>query len=178
MSGACLGDTLTALVDGELDHAARERALTHLAGCADCRAEVDAQRQLKARLAALKPELAPPGELTERLLALAVPGVDVRAPARPFTARPVPVGPPARTDRAHPAGRSAARSSQVRRRQATGVLVAVGLGAALALGGPRDGGASTPVDPGADVFVVDHVSTTGGLPLREPVARVVTLPAR
>ncbi|MCB5180829.1 anti-sigma factor family protein [Streptomyces antimicrobicus] len=43
-----LGDRLAALVDGELSHDARERVLAHLATCARCKAEADAQRRLKA----------------------------------------------------------------------------------------------------------------------------------
>lgn len=181
MSGACLGDTLSALVDGELDHAARERALAHLGGCVGCRAEVEAHRRLKARLAGLDADPVPPNALTGRLLGLAVPGVDLpphSAPARSGPVRPVPVGPPLRSDRVGPSGRQPSGARRYRRRQTTGVLVAVGLGAALALGGPDGSGSSTPLDPGADVFVVDHASTTGRLPLREPAARVASLPSR
>ncbi|MFJ5676678.1 anti-sigma factor family protein [Streptomyces sp. NPDC093097] len=43
-----LGDRLAALVDGELGHDARERVLAHLATCAKCKAEADAQRRLKS----------------------------------------------------------------------------------------------------------------------------------
>lgn len=43
-----LGDRLAALVDGELGHDARERVLAHLATCPRCKAEADAQRQLKS----------------------------------------------------------------------------------------------------------------------------------
>ncbi|GGS85762.1 anti-sigma factor family protein [Streptomyces griseoviridis] len=42
-----LGDRLSALVDGELGHDARERVLAHVATCPKCKAEVDAQRRLK-----------------------------------------------------------------------------------------------------------------------------------
>jgi anti-sigma factor RsiW len=42
-----LGDRLSALVDGELGHEARERVLSHLATCTRCRVEADAQRRLK-----------------------------------------------------------------------------------------------------------------------------------
>jgi hypothetical protein len=64
-----LGGLVAAVVDGVLDHAARERALGHLARCDDCRAEVEAQRRLKARLARLAgPEV--PANLAERLLHL------------------------------------------------------------------------------------------------------------
>lgn len=48
---AHLGDRLAALVDGELDHDARERVLAHLATCARCKAEADAQRRLKSAFA-------------------------------------------------------------------------------------------------------------------------------
>ena len=40
----CLADVVAALVDGELDHAAREKAQRHLLHCDSCRAEVDVQR--------------------------------------------------------------------------------------------------------------------------------------
>lgn len=42
-----LGDRLSALVDGELGHEVRERVLAHLATCAKCKAEADAQRRLR-----------------------------------------------------------------------------------------------------------------------------------
>jgi anti-sigma factor RsiW len=163
--GPCLGDVLSALVDGELDHAARDRALSHLAGCAACRADVEDQRRLKARLAALHAD-APSPELSSRLLALAVPGAEPWA--RPSTpVRPVTV----RSSRA-PGGAARPAAGPGRRlRRATAVgssVVLAGLAAALVLGGRPAGGGSTPIDPGADVFVVEHVSTTGDLPLREP----------
>ncbi|TXS11305.1 PDZ domain-containing protein [Streptomyces sp. adm13(2018)] len=43
-----LGDRLAALVDGELGHDSRERVLAHLATCARCKSEADAQRTLKS----------------------------------------------------------------------------------------------------------------------------------
>ena len=46
-------DKLSAVVDGELDHDSRDKVLSHLVSCDDCRSEVDAQRRLKARLAAV-----------------------------------------------------------------------------------------------------------------------------
>jgi hypothetical protein len=71
-----LGGLVAAVVDGALDHAARERALGHLARCDDCRAEVEAQRRLKTQLARLAgPEV--PASLAERLLHL--PDATVRA---------------------------------------------------------------------------------------------------
>lgn len=55
-----LGDRLAALVDGELGHDARERVLSHLATCWSCKAEADAQRQLKNVFADTAPP--PPSE--------------------------------------------------------------------------------------------------------------------
>ncbi|GAA4070320.1 anti-sigma factor [Streptomyces shaanxiensis] len=55
-----LGDRLSALVDGELGHDTRERVLAHLATCARCKAEVDAQRRLKNVFAEAAPP--PPSE--------------------------------------------------------------------------------------------------------------------
>jgi len=47
-------------VDGELGHESRERVLAHLATCARCKAEADAQRQLKNVFAEAAPP--PPSE--------------------------------------------------------------------------------------------------------------------
>lgn len=55
-----LGDRLSALVDGELGHDARERVLAHVATCAKCKTEVDAQRSLKNVFAQAAPP--PPSE--------------------------------------------------------------------------------------------------------------------
>ncbi|MFJ4919631.1 anti-sigma factor family protein [Streptomyces sp. NPDC088725] len=50
-----LGDRLAALVDGELDHDARERVQAHLATCCKCKAEADSQRRLKSFFAQAAP---------------------------------------------------------------------------------------------------------------------------
>ncbi|WP_028811811.1 anti-sigma factor family protein [Streptomyces flavidovirens] len=55
-----LGDRLAALVDGELSHDVRERVLSHLATCAKCKAEADAQRRLKSVFSTTAPP--PPSE--------------------------------------------------------------------------------------------------------------------
>jgi len=67
-----LGDLAAALVDGALDGGARDRALVHIAGCTDCRAEVDHQRQLKERLRR-RGDPFPPTGLTDRLSAIGRP---------------------------------------------------------------------------------------------------------
>ena len=46
--GDHLGPRLAALVDGELSHDDRDRALAHIAGCAQCRSLVESERALKA----------------------------------------------------------------------------------------------------------------------------------
>lgn len=154
---AHLGELAAALVDGELDHSARERAQRHLAHCDACRAEVDAHRSLKARLARLSADAPQPGlALTDRLLALQVPGTDrisaPAAPVRPATVRPA-AGP----------GNSRPRRRALRRRTAVGGAVAAFGLVALALGSPQSA-ATTPVDPATDSFVVEHVDTTSEVP--------------
>lgn len=169
----CLGDVVAALVDGELEHAARERAQRHLAHCAACRAEVDGQRRLKARLGRAQADPEPPDALTARLLALRLPAdVAAHRPPPPARPRPVragrarPVAPdavtgPARAARPGPARRQG--RSRVRRGATLGsAVVVLGLGAALALGGPQAAAPTTPVAPGSDAFVVEFVSTSTG----------------
>jgi anti-sigma factor RsiW len=155
MSGGCLGEVAAALVDGELDHPARERAQRHLAHCATCRSEVDAQRRLKAALSGLTPAAAPDA-LTARLLDLQAPGTD-RLRAAPVPVRPVSVRAPAGPGNTRP------RRRGVRRRTAVGsAFVALGV-VAIALGSPSSS-ATTPVDPATDSFVVQHVDTTSEVP--------------
>ncbi|WP_328378562.1 zf-HC2 domain-containing protein [Streptomyces sp. NBC_01020] len=82
-----LGDRLAALVDGELKHDARERVLAHLATCAKCKTEADAQRRLKSVFAETAPP--PPSEgLLARLQGLpGGPGADDPGRRGPFGGR-------------------------------------------------------------------------------------------
>ncbi|MFM9609921.1 anti-sigma factor family protein [Streptomyces niveiscabiei] len=76
-----LGDRLSALVDGELGHDARERVLAHVATCAQCKAEVDAQRRLKGVFS----EVAPPTPSESFLARLqGLPGGDDSAAGSPL----------------------------------------------------------------------------------------------
>ncbi|MFG2998400.1 anti-sigma factor family protein [Streptomyces sp. NPDC048340] len=132
-----LGDRLAALVDGELSHDARERVLAHLATCAKCKAEADAQRRLKTMFV----ESAPPplsAGLLARLQGLpgggldgpsGPPGPPVSPGADPFASfrYPVPITPQQQGFRIHEVGRP-------RRRFAFVAAGAVSL-AAIALGG-------------------------------------------
>ncbi|MFF5445168.1 anti-sigma factor family protein [Streptomyces sp. NPDC012888] len=78
-----LGDRLAALVDGELSHDARERVLAHLATCARCKAEADAQRRLKSLFVESAPP-APSAGLLARLQGLpGQPGGPGAAPGHP-----------------------------------------------------------------------------------------------
>jgi anti-sigma factor RsiW len=62
-------EAIAALVDGELSGGAAGRAARHLAGCAQCRLAVSAQREAKAALQ--QPEdVAVPGDLLSRLRAI------------------------------------------------------------------------------------------------------------
>ena len=47
--GDHLGPRLAALVDGELSHDDRDRALAHIAGCVQCRTLVESERTLKGQ---------------------------------------------------------------------------------------------------------------------------------
>jgi anti-sigma factor RsiW len=174
----CSGELLSALVDGALGHEERDRVHAHLAGCDRCRAEVEAQRRLKARLSGLAGATPPPSEqLLRSLQGLAVPGVE---PAL----RRGPVAPPSRVRPGRPVGADRpapgpGRRGRLRRTSSVvgGTLVVAGVGAALFLGGSART-ASTPVDPGSDAFVVDFVSTTNEVPLADPAGAVASLPRR
>jgi anti-sigma factor RsiW len=78
-----LGDRITALVDGELGHDERDRVLAHLAACAPCRAEAEAQRRLKQRLRSLG-DASPTSDLLTRLYAMGEPGGPIPPRTRPM----------------------------------------------------------------------------------------------
>ncbi len=156
-----LGAELAALVDGELNHADRERVLRHLSRCVGCRTEVEAQRRFKAQLlglGTLPPDPVP--DLAARLLGLTPepPGAGRRDRLRPPAARV-----PRRPGRTRPRGRR-----RLPRTAVGGVVLAIGLGAVLALGGAHRPPTRTPVDPTSDTFLVDYANSSGELPLPEP----------
>jgi anti-sigma factor RsiW len=66
-----LGQRLSALIDGELDPAERDRVLVHLAKCDSCRGDAIALRTLKRRMSALGGDAAADGALTRKLMGLA-----------------------------------------------------------------------------------------------------------
>ncbi|WP_405061330.1 zf-HC2 domain-containing protein [Kribbella sp. NBC_01505] len=171
-------DKLSAVVDGQLDHDSRDKVLSHLVGCDTCRAEVDAQRRLKARMAALEaPD--PSTDLMQRLMGVSSFATEPREEVRPVLT-PAPGLFPQRS--AFPAARTGAsrpgapRTTRSRRR--TGVLGAAGsaaavaslLGTAFVVGDPARSEQPPALQPPMTSFSSDHASTTGGTPFADPVA--------
>jgi hypothetical protein len=180
-----LGELAAALVDGALGGNLRDGALAHVAGCAECRHEVDEQRRLKDRLRRMA-EPDPPPELADRLNAIGAaaglpparvivaPGpLDARsratgaAPARrplrsrrPATA-PGPVSPPVRS-----------RSRQTRRLAGGVTALAMGVAVVVVTVGPsRNQGPA--ISPAVVRYTVEHAETTGGFPGADPAAGAV-----
>ncbi|MEU6717742.1 zf-HC2 domain-containing protein [Nonomuraea sp. NPDC046802] len=137
---AHLGERVSALVDGELNHTERDRALAHLTFCADCRREVESVRALKSRLRSLETPVMP-ADLTMSLLRMAEPGGPLPPRERPFPSRtfggvPIPgphsIAPLDNRPRRDAAGGASGPGRGSRRRSA---YVAVGVvSAAVALG--------------------------------------------
>ena len=130
---AHLGDQVSALVDGQLGGAARDRALAHVAGCARCAGEVSSAREARESLRSSRLcELRPDPEFMSRLLALSAGG---GSDAQAGPCRPAPGGLQAREELPP---RSVALCGDVRsggtprwvRGAALGALAATGVAAA------------------------------------------------
>lgn len=176
-----LGDRLSALIDGELNAAERDRVHAHLAGCAECRAEANELRALKKELRDLGD--VPPGDgLTRRLIGIAEPGAPVppRRQARRMTgssARPRPGfrTVPGAVGGTGPASRPPSRPAPVRgpgprRRRARYLALGVVSCAVAGLSVTAftmGGGQQTPgprITPQVQLYSVQHALTTGQLP--------------
>jgi anti-sigma factor RsiW len=149
-----LGRRLSALIDGELSHAQRERVLGHLARCEPCRREAAALRALKQRMHALG-EATANTALTDRLVALG---------AR------------------YPGQAGLSRRRRPVRSIAVAALAVAGLGlpaaAFLAGGGQEAPGPS--VTPAVDTFITQHEISTGDAevsPSPSPAASSESRPA-
>lgn len=158
-----LGERVSALVDGELNHHERERALAHLTFCADCRAEVESMRALKSRLRSLDGP-AMPADLTMSLLRMSEPGGPMPPRERPFphTFGGVPIPGPhsiAPLDNRPRRDHGTAGPGRGRRRRTTVVAVGV-VSAAVALGTffVATGQSQTPSAPPVELF--EHVQGT------------------
>jgi anti-sigma factor RsiW len=144
-----LGDRVAALVDGELDHESRDRAFAHIATCDSCRAEVDAERRLKARIRALsEPELAP--DVALRLLSV----------ARSMTSDPPGSWPVTPGQHGLRLGFGQTRLVAL----AAAFVVVFTLTTAFAVGGSATG---TPVRPAVDQYAVEHAVLVGDVPLSD-----------
>jgi anti-sigma factor RsiW len=165
-----LRDLIAALIDGELSHSERERALTHLAGCAACRAEVAAHRAIKERVASLATPPAPTGLIAE-LNRMAEPGEPLPATRREAVAatRP-PTVPVNRRPSDRGASRPAGRRRHGRRLRtvltAGTVVAAATLVTAFAVGG-QPGSLDRPVAPDVTSYLVEHARTSSVVPFAE-----------
>jgi anti-sigma factor RsiW len=173
-----LGDRLSALIDGELDGAERDRAHAHLAGCAQCRTEAAELRALKQKLRALR--TGPPAQaaVTGRLIAMAGSGEPggLPPPRRRLRVGVRPGSRPAsEIGSRRPPWPGAARPRSARRRRHLvlgGICLVVGLGtAAFTAGG---GGTPAPgprITPPVEMYSVEHAIITGEVPLTGPSGR-------
>ena len=181
---------LSAAVDCELDHDARDKVFAHLVGCDDCRAEIEADRRLKGRLAGLDgPE--PSVDLAQRLLGIPSFATEAREEVRPVLTPAVTMSParsifpagrptesrPAQTRPA--AGGPARPGSRSRRRtvvvSAAGSAAAVAslLGTAFAIGEPAE---QPPLlQPPVSNFSTEHASTMNGYPFGDSAALLPAL---
>jgi anti-sigma factor RsiW len=170
-------EAITALVDGELGGGPAARAARHLAGCAQCRMAVQAQREAKEALHD-SCDVAVPGDLLSRLQAIPftadVPGggmgslsagpgqLTVRGAAGSWS---VPLDPA-------PAGPERPGHARWLRRGVAGALAGLGLGVtALALNLPA-GGAARDDRPPASVAGPSAEERTEIVP---PVVRAFTV---
>ena len=171
-----LGNRLSALIDGELDGAERDRAYAHLASCEQCRAEAAELRALKQKLRALMTGAPAEAAMTRRLIAMTGPGGPM--PPRHRRLRVLAVvpgrGPAADRTPSRP-GERGPRSARRRRYLVLGTLsLVVGLGtAAFSVGG---GGGAAPgprITPPVEMYSLEHAITTGEVPFAPPSAQPV-----
>jgi Putative zinc-finger len=153
-----LGHWLSALIDGELGPAQRDRVLAHLAGCESCRAEAASLRLLKQRMHALG-EATANSSLHERLLALAaMSGPPTRGRWWRAVRRPA---------RRRPAGYPLAGRARwpVRSLTVAGfMLLGAGVPAAAFLAGGAQHEPGPSVTPAVDLFGVQHAIAAGQVP--------------
>jgi anti-sigma factor RsiW len=173
-----LGERITALVDEQLDHDARDVALAHLAQCSACQVAVAAERDVAAALRNL-PDVQPSERFMQMLLAL--PGPDgplppdrrsfpgaMPAPARWRPTTGVASGVP--HQREPDSGTTPpSRRSGVRYAVAGSVSVGVLAVALASLGGEPENS----VVPPTRQFTVEHARSSGVLPFADPAAVVV-----
>ena len=153
-----LGDLISDLVDDRLPAFDRRRAETHLAGCAECRDLVAAERAVKQRLGTLAGSPLPtdlPAGLLQRLSAIPTappppPGPFAVSSDRPMGSRPGGVRPPSAPWSTGP-GRPAGRWRRYGRTTAVSLLGAAGAMAAAVVVSSVWPAAAGPVAPAASL---------------------------
>lgn len=150
-------DRLTALADHALPADEAERVLAHVAGCADCRAVLDAER------------------LTKRMLAgLPAPAMDPALKARlydlPNTSFLAPVPLPVAKHRSQP------RMATLSAAASVAAVVTLGAGWFLGSSSGSGGGGGPAVVPASQTFQQEHTATTAQfmLPDAQPLTPVIT----
>jgi Putative zinc-finger len=144
-----LGQRLSALIDGELGPAERDRVLAHLARCDACRQEAVALRALKQRMHSLG-EAMVDSALTGRLMAMAASG------------GPGERGPAWRPRALYAAARWLAAGL------VASAMATVGAAAFMVGGEQQDPGPK--VTPAVDSFLVQHEIVTGDMPVAPAAA--------
>jgi anti-sigma factor RsiW len=163
-----LGDRLSALVDGELDGAERDRAHAHLASCEQCRTEAAQLRALKQKLSTLMTGAPAEAAMTKRLIAMTGPGGPM--PPRRGLFRVAPGSRRADTLASRRPGARGPRSARRRRYLMLGtVSLVVGLGtAAFSAGGGGEAAPGPRITPPVEMYSVEHAITTGQVPFAPP----------
>jgi anti-sigma factor RsiW len=170
-----LGDRLSALVDGELDGAERDRAHAHLASCAQCRTEAAELRALKQKLRGLTLDAPSEAAMTRRLVAMAGPGGPLPSRRRLPRSRTTTASQRATTasQRAVNKGgphRGGPPRSGRRRRQVvlSAIGLVIGLGtAAFTVGGGGGAAPGPKITPQVEIYSVEHAITTGEVPFAD-----------
>ncbi len=166
-----LGDRLSALVDGELDGAERDKATAHLARCEQCRSEAAALRDLKRQLRSLaagSPAVAAhEADMLRRLMSLTgtqPPRRRLRVLSRPDRGLrpPGPAGSPG-PRYSRPGG------SRISRRHGRylalgAVTIMVGLGTAAFGAGGGDAAPGPRITPQMELYSEEHAVITGDVP--------------
>ena len=171
-----LGDRLSALIDGELDGAERDRASAHLASCEQCRTEAAELRALKRKLSTLLSGAPAEAAMTRRLIAMTGPG----GPLPPRRRLPRLATGPGAADR-RKTRRETRRETRrpgfrgpVRRRYLVigAVSLVVGLStAAFTAGGGGQAAPGPRITPPVEMYSVEHAITTGEVPFTGPSSR-------
>jgi anti-sigma factor RsiW len=167
-----LGERLSALIDGELSGAERDRAYAHLAGCVQCRTEAAQLRALKQKLRSLVEGAPADAALTRRLISM--PGSAGPSPPRRALLRVAP-GPRPRS-MARQIRRPARPGAHRRRYLLLGtVSLVVGLGtAAFTAGGGGQAAPGPKITPPVELYSVEHAIITGEVPFSGPSSRPIS----